>query len=234
MSESIADFLQQIPLFQGLTASQQVDVAQDFRLRHYRKGEIIFHQGDVGHSLYLVQVGKVRIYHMLPNGEETTVVILGRRQITGEFAVLDELPRSAVAQSLTHTTLLEMHKDQFLYHLENIPGLALALCRMVVGKTRLTSMYAETIARLDAAGRLLQLIIMYNQEMGEPQEDGKRYLIDLGLNQADLATMIGTSRGWINRILQEWRRRDLIHFDGGRILILDLPALIEERNSRIV
>lgn len=231
---SMLDFLREVPLFTNIKQADLETLAQDFRPRHYRKGDTIFHQGDRGSVLYLVRQGKVRIFHLSRNGDETTITILARRHVTGEFAVLDNLPRSASAKALSHCTLLEMHHDAFLHHLETISGLALAVCRLVVGKARWTSMYAEAIARLDAPGRLLHLLLMYNTELGEAEEPGQRYFIDLGLNQSDLATMVGVSRGWVNQILQEWRRRDLIDFDAGKVMILDLPRVQAERDSRMV
>ena len=64
-------------------------------------------------------------------------------------------------------------------------------------------------------------------------EPGKKFVFDLGLNQSDLASMVGARREWVNRILNEWRRRGLLEFDNGVITILDLPRVVAERDSRI-
>lgn len=226
-------FLKETPLFQELGENVIAYLADDFRIRHYRKGEIVVHQGDESRSLFVVMRGKVRIYHLNPAGEETTVTILSPRQLIGEFALIDGQPRSATVQAITATTLLEMPSERCLHHLEHVPGFALAMCRQIVNKVRWTSAYAETIARFDTAGRLLHFLLTYNAELGEALEPGKRYLLDLGLNQSDLATLVGAQRGWINHILQEWRKRGLVEFDRGKITILDLPAVERERDMRI-
>jgi len=64
-------------------------------------------------------------------------------------------------------------------------------------------------------------------------EPGKRYEVELSLNQADLASMVGARREWVNRILGEWRQRGLIEYRRGNIEILDLPAVEEERDRRM-
>jgi CRP-like cAMP-binding protein len=84
-----------------------------------------------------------------------------------------------------------------------------------------------------AAGRLLHILLQYNEQLAEEVEAGKRYVLDLGLNQADLASLVGARREWVNRLLQDWRRRGLIEHQAGRITILDLPAAQRERDSRI-
>ena len=161
------------------------------------------------------------------------MAIFARRQILGEFAVIDSQPRSAAAKAINTCTLLETTQDRFVQRLEDMPGLALAMCKQLVSKARWTTMYAETIARLDATGRLLHFLLFYNDVFGQEEEPGKRYVLDLGLNQSDLATLVGTGRGWVNRILQDWRKRRLIEFNAGKITFLDLPRVKEERDSRL-
>jgi CRP-like cAMP-binding protein len=107
------------------------------------------------------------------------------------------------------------------------------MCKQLVSKARWTCMYAETIAQLDAAGRLLHLLLLYNDEFGQVEEEGRRSVLDLGLNQTDLASLVGARRGWINSILQDWRKRGLIELEAGKITFLDLPRIRHERDSRI-
>ena len=100
----------------------------------------------------------------------------------------------------------------------------MGLARLLAQKLRWTAAYAESIAQFDAAGRLLHIILLHNERYGEELEPGMKYTLDLGLNQADLASMVGARREWVNRILNEWRRRGLLSFDNGAITILDLHA----------
>lgn len=227
------DFLREVPLFVPLSEGNLRLLARDFRAREYRPGEIIFHQGDQSQDLYLVLKGKIRVFLLSLSGDETTIVLLSRRHLLGEFAIIDSQPRSATAKAISACTLLEISQAKFLRHLEQMPGLALALCKQLVGKARWTCMYAETIAQLDAAGRLLHLLLLYNDEFGQIEEGGQRSVLDLGLNQTDLASLVGARRGWINSILQDWRKRGLVEYDSGVITLLDLPRIQQERDRRV-
>jgi len=109
----------------------------------------------------------------------------------------------------------------------------MSFIRLLSGKVRWTAAYAESIAQFDAAGRLLHIVLLNNELFGRELEAGKRYVVDLGLNQTDLASMIGARREWVNRILSDWKRRGLLEFDNGEITILDLPRVVAERDSRI-
>ncbi len=225
--------LKNVPLFADLREKDLAVLADDFRLREYDKGEIIFHQGDHGHELYIVVRGKVRIFKTSPSGNETSINIFSTYDFIGEFATIDSQPRSATAKAIERCAVLEMTQDRFLQHMREIPDLAIEMTRLLASKVRWTAAYAETIAQFDAAGRLLHILLFYNEQFGQEIEAGKRYILDLSLNQAGLASLVGARREWINRILRDWRKRGLVEYEAGRITILDLPAVERERDGRI-
>jgi CRP/FNR family transcriptional regulator, cyclic AMP receptor protein len=226
-------FLKEVPLFSNLQEKELAVLVNDFRLREYHKDEIIFHQGDHGYDLYVIMQGKIRVFKTSPSGNETTLNIFSTYDILGELAIIDNQPRSASAKSIGRCAMLEITRDRFLQNAREMPELALAMVRLLTGKLRWTAAYAETIAQFDAAGRLLHILLLYNEQFGEEIEAGKRYELDLSLNQNDLASLVGARRAWVNRILSEWRKRGLIEYDAGKIIILDLPAVEQERDSRI-
>lgn len=226
-------FLAKVPMFAGLKETDLSALASDFHLKEYEKDEIIFRQEETSRELYIVFRGKVRIFRNSPGGNETSITIFTTYDVLGEFAAIDNLPRSATAKALVPTALLVISQERFLGHLRTIPDLALTLARLLVSKVRWTAAYAETIAQYDAAGRLLHILLLYNQQFGEVIEPGKQYVLDLALNQSDLASLVGARREWINRILRDWSRRRLIKYKAGKIFILDLAGVVAERDRRI-
>lgn len=227
------DTVRSVPIFAELTERDLAALVEDFRLREYGRDELIFRQGDETTEIYVVLRGKVRIYKVSPGGEETTIAIFGPNDVIGEMAALDGLERSATGKALSGAALLAMTQERFVHHAQTIPGLSFALARLLSQKLRWTAAYAESIAQYDAAGRLLHLILINNERYGRAVEPGKRYVLDLDLTQSDLASMVGARREWVNRLLRDWTKRGLLEFDRGAITILDLPRVIQERDSRI-
>jgi CRP-like cAMP-binding protein len=225
--------LRTMPIFTDLADRDLASLADDLRAKEYAKDETIFRQGDESREVYFVRKGKVRIYKISPSGNETSIVIFSTNDVIGELAAVDHEPRSATAKAVTAVSLLNMAQDRFLHHLETMPRFAMAFIRLLSGKLRWTAAYAESIAQFDAAGRLLHIILQANAQYGRALTPDKEYVVDLSLNQTDLASMIGARREWVNRILGDWRRRGLLEFEGGVIHILDLPRAVAERDSRI-
>ena len=225
-------FLRTVPLFADLSVAELAALTNDFGVRKYDRDEIIFHQGDESREFYVVCQGKVRAFRISPGGAETSIVIFSVGGIIGEYAAVDGRPRSATAKAIVPTVLLTMAQDRLLQHIRCMPELALGMIRLVSAKARWTAEYAEAVAQYDAAGRLVHILLRYNEQLGEEIEPGRVYELDLGLSQTDLATLVGARREWVNRILQDWRKRGLIECKDGKIIILDLPRVQAERDSR--
>jgi CRP/FNR family transcriptional regulator, cyclic AMP receptor protein len=225
-------FLSKVPLFAQLNAAELATLAGAFRSRSYPKNQVIFSEGDDSDDLYVVLKGKVRIFMTSPGGNKTSINIFSTHNVIGEFATIDRQPRSATAEALGPCLLLEMAGSKFRQYLQDIPALSLAMTGVLATKLRWTAAYAEAIAQYDAAGRLLHILLRYNEQFGEVLEPGKSYRLDLGLNQEELASLVGARREWINRLLQDLRRRNLIEYQAGKIIIMDLPGVQEERDRR--
>ena len=225
--------LRDIPLFADLPERELAALVDDFRLREYARDELIFRQGDETREVYVVLRGKVRIYKVSPAREETTIAIFAKDDLIGEMAALDDRPRSATGKAISTVSLLALTHERFVHHVQTVPMLGFSLARLLSLKIRWTAAYAESIAQYDAAGRLLHMLLVHNERFGQVVEPDKVYVVDLGLTQSDLASMVGARREWINRLLRDWKKRGLLEFDRGAITILDLPRVIAERDSRI-
>ena len=226
-------FLRNVPLFTTLDDKLLSRIYQDFRVRQFNRDEVLFRQDDTSRQFYIVVKGSVRVFKVSPSGGETSISVFFERDIVGEFATIDAKPRSATAKTLGKAVLLEMHHADFLQHMRDLPDLSLRMCQLLCEKVRWTASYAETISQFDAAGRLLHMLLLYKDQHGIEIEPGKRYQLNLSLNQTDLASLIGARREWVNRLLTDWRKRELIEHRAGKITILDLPAVVAERDSRI-
>lgn len=227
------EFLRSIALFAPLNDADIDRIAADLLPVTFQRYEVIFNQDDASHSAYIVRSGKVRIYRSSALGHETSINVFQDGSIIGEFAALDQQPRSATAVAITNCLLWELSSAAMSRHLRAIPALALAMSQLLVQKLRWTAAYAETIAQYDATGRLLHILLLYNAQFGEAIEPGKRYLLDLALTQDDLASLVGARREWINRLLQDWRRQGLLMYEAGKIIILNLPAVEAERSRHL-
>ena len=109
--------------------------ASSLRIRRYRKNETIFHQGDPGDSLYIIESGSVKIVLPSPEGEEGAIIAtLARADFFGELALLDGAPHSATAVAIEPTEALVLRRDRFEELVETEPELRKALFAALVDR----------------------------------------------------------------------------------------------------
>ena len=198
--------------------------AASLRVRHYRRGETIFHQGDPGDSLYIVESGAVNIVLPSPEGQDSAIIAtLARGDFFGELALLDGEPHSATAIASEPVEALILQQARFEVLLESQPGLRRALIAGLVAELRRLTGHVEDLHFLDLPGRLASRIIRLAREASPGQDHDVR--IEWRFTQAELGGMIGGTRQTVNRLLADLTAQGLIHLEGETMIIPDLDRL---------
>ena len=91
--------------------------------RHYKQGEIIFHLGDIGDRLYVINKGEVDVIREDAEKKERILARLGPGEYFGEMALLSSAPRNATIRAATDVEALTIHRDEFASLHGSIPAL---------------------------------------------------------------------------------------------------------------
>jgi CRP/FNR family transcriptional regulator/CRP/FNR family cyclic AMP-dependent transcriptional regulator len=188
------------------------------RRRRYRRGDVLFHQGDPGHGLYLVIAGHLKVVLLRETGEELILSILGPGDVVGEMALLDSAPRSATVVALEAVETATLSRGDFLGLLRRSPETVQGLLAVL----------AQTIRRLDAEvgdlrftglhGRLAKKLLDLAGAHGRPVGDATE--IQVALTQEELAGLIGATRQRVNKLLGRYEECGAIARQRRRITIL--------------
>jgi len=68
---------------------------------HYRRGDVIVHQGEIGDSFYIIENGEVEVLQRGAGGEPIRVAVRKAGESFGEIALLKATPRTATVRCLT-------------------------------------------------------------------------------------------------------------------------------------
>jgi CRP/FNR family transcriptional regulator len=218
------DALRRCALFAKVDDDTLRVLARNLRLRRFRRGETIFHQGDPGDSLFIVEGGSVKIVLPSPEGEEAAIIAtLGRGDFFGELALLDGAPRSATAVALEPTQALVFGRATFEQLLDQERDLRNALFAGLVAELRRLTGHVEELHFLDLPGRLARRLVRLARE-ADPNATGDVRLT-WPYTQSDLAGMIGGTRQTVNRLLNDFVGRGLLRFEKDSVVIPDLERL---------
>lgn len=191
--------------------------------RSYRKAETLFHEGDPGDSLHLIDKGRVAIRVTTRAGDEAILAVLGRGDSFGEQALLSPTARrtaSAVALEPVETrVLLRTDFEQLLVEQPSVEHFLVQVLATTVRRLSnllVEAMYLPVDQRV--VRRLADLAEVYATD-GAP--------IDVPLRQDQLASLAGSTRSTTNRVLQQLVDASIVELARGRIVILDVAALAD-------
>jgi CRP/FNR family transcriptional regulator len=223
-NEFALDALRRCALFAKVDDEALRLCARNLRIRKFRRAETIFHQGDPGDSLFILEAGSVKIVLPSPEGEEGAIIAtLSRGDFFGELALLDGAPHSATAVALEPTQALVLGRSTFQGLVDDEPGLRNALFSGLVAELRRLTGHVEELHFLDLPGRLARRLVRLARE-ADPAATGEVRLT-WPYTQSDLAGMIGGTRQTVNRLINDLAERGLVRFEKDSVVIPNLERL---------
>jgi CRP-like cAMP-binding protein len=87
-------FLNTVAIFKDIPLDNLMEIAGIANDEQYTKNTVLFEEGDVGDSLYLIVQGSVGVRKKGKKDAEL-IAVLGANQCVGEMAILSDEPRTA-------------------------------------------------------------------------------------------------------------------------------------------
>ena len=133
------DTLRQVPLFESLDNEAAAEVCKLLENLDCKAETFLFHAGDVGDAMYLIERGKVRICMQATDGHQMTLTELHRGDFFGEMALLlDGQRRSADAVVAEDARLAVLSREHFLAFMRTNPNVALEMLTALANRLRRT------------------------------------------------------------------------------------------------
>jgi CRP-like cAMP-binding protein len=119
------------PLFEMLSNQELEYVAELSRPRRFTAGQVVFTEGEIGDSLYVIASGEVEVLRRNGSGENSAIATLRAPEFFGEMSLIDKEYRSATVRARTDAELLHLtaenlatlrkrHRDGFTFVVINI------------------------------------------------------------------------------------------------------------------
>jgi CRP-like cAMP-binding protein len=110
-----ADALTRVPMFSRLSEETLVEMAAALEMRQFDAGTILFHKGDPGDEMFIVQEGSVAIYEPSEDepSKERPLRIFRAGETFGEMALIDFQPRTLSARAMQPTQTLVLSGNEF-------------------------------------------------------------------------------------------------------------------------
>ena len=213
-----------VTLFRDFGEAERAALEGRCAWRRYRPGERIFERGSHGREVFFVIEGAVNIVGLSPTGREVSFATAGAGDTVGEFAAIDELPRSASMVATEDSLLAVLPAGPFVELLKQHGQITFQLLQRLCKFVRKGDERILEVSSLAAINRIYgELLRLAEPDEAEPDLWVVKPLPPL----RELASQAATTRELVSSALSRLYPSGLIRRKGDNLYIMDRAALEE-------
>lgn len=187
----------------------------------YKEDAMIFTQQDSADTIYFILSGRVRVYVDLENGRSFTFDVLDKGSIFGDSSFLPNGTHKVSIKAVVDTTIVSMDVNDSVTFLAKYPD----LLKIVLGfLSENCNDLTQQIIRMkfyDAPQKVADFLLS--------KSEGKK---TIPYTQEDVAVSTGMNRVTVTRILNSFKKQELVSNSYGLITILDRKGLRKIRTGK--
>lgn len=211
----------QLNSMNALTKEELKRVSECKTTRFYKKGDVIFDEGESLNGVFCVRSGVCKLTKLSANGKDHTVKLLGKGELLGQRSIISDERTNLSAIALNDIELCFVPKEQIISNIQENRDFSFNVLQQLASDLRDAEDDLITMAQKSVRQRLAEALIYVNTNFGE-DTDG---FLTLVLSREDYASIVGTATESAIRILSQFKKEGLISTTGKQIKIQDLEAL---------
>lgn len=218
------DKIKKIPLFNAVDDKTMSELTEIITIRKYKKGMLIFVEGEIGDALYFVNSGLVKLSKTMEDGREQVLHYVKEGDIFAEILLFDKGPFPATAEVMADSEIGIIHNSELEKFLFNHPKATVQILAVMSKRLRQAQQQIRDLALYSTFDRLITTLLKLAREHGEKTEQGIK--INLALGQQDLANLIGSSRETVARFMADLKKSKTITVQKQYITIINEDKLL--------
>jgi CRP-like cAMP-binding protein len=214
-------------VFCTLTDDQLAKLSVEKSCNIYKKGQLVFFEGNRPTGLYCVNKGKVKVYQIGTEGKEQIIRLAKDGDILGYRSLISGEMYTASASIIEDATICYIPKKIFFDLLQTNSDLSTRMMKLLSNDLKSAEKRITGLAQKPVRERMAETILMLKEFYGL---DSEKHTIRANLSREDIANIVGTATETAIRILSEFRSEKMINLVGKRIQIINNDALIKAAN----
>lgn len=185
--------------------------------KDFRKGQIVFNEGDPSRGFFLVVTGAVKVYRVGPDGRERVFHVVEAGDSFAEAAMfMDAYPATAEALATT-TTVIHIEKNGFKQLLTRDPRLSLKVIGSLVKWLSHMRNALTDLTLKEVPGRFASYVLSLPVDPTRP--------IKINISKTTLAQTLGTTKETFSRLLRRLASNRVLTFRGNQIKVQNRARL---------
>ncbi len=215
-------------LFCGLSLSEREVISQNKRKNIFKKGQVIYYEGNYPQGLFCIFQGKIKISTIGRKGKEQIVKFKGRGEVLGYRALLNDEPYNATATAISDCQVCHISKNAFLDTLEKSKHLSLNTIHLLSNDLKESEQKLINLSQKPVKERVAEALLLLKKHFGL-EEDGKT--IEVNLTRREIGEIAGITTETTIRILSELSKEKILKLADKKISIMDIQQLVKIGNN---
>ena len=179
-------------------------------ISNYRKGQVVFAQGDPADSVLYIREGRVKIAVVSDQGKEAVVAFLKAGDFIGEGCLTGRPRRVSTARALEDSVISRVDKATMARILREQPNFSERFTAHLLARTlRVEEDLVDQLFNSSEKRLARALLLLAN--FGK---DGKQEPVIAKVSQETLADMIGTTRSRVSHFMNKFRQLGYVDYNG--------------------
>ncbi|WP_199119413.1 response regulator [Pedobacter sp. ASV28] len=194
------------------------------KIRHIKKKQIIYYEGDSVNGIYLIASGRVKTMKIAEDGRELLISIFGPEEYFGVAALLANEDYKETAEAMEDTSLCLLPRELVQELIGKYPDVASKFINILANSVLESEQQLLQLAYYSVRKRMAELLLRLRHRSGEDD------LTKLNISRDNLASMAGIATETVSRILSDFKEEGIIAKDLGQLIILDQQKLEKMKN----
>jgi CRP/FNR family cyclic AMP-dependent transcriptional regulator len=190
--------------------------------KEFPKGTVLFHEGEAGKEMFVLQAGRVVITKTVRDTLQT-LATLGPGEFFGEMALISNRPRNATATVEEQARLLVIDPKTFEGMIRGNSEIAVRMIKKLAERLGEADAQIENLLLTDPSSRVVHQLLQACQTRGRPMEEG----VEIDFNLRELPILTGVGEPGIRAEVARLERSGLLERTGDRILVRDTARLAD-------
>jgi CRP/FNR family transcriptional regulator, cyclic AMP receptor protein len=190
----------------------------------YRRGELVFSQGDAASDIRYLQKGAIKLVVLSRIGKEAVVAMLGPGDFFGEGVLTGQTLRMGTATAVVPSSVLSIEKDVMVQLLHEQPAFSDRFITFMLARN--IRIEADLVDQLfNSSEKRLARVLLLLARYGETNPVNPQRTVPK-LSQETLAEMIGATRSRVNFFMNKFRKLGFIEYNGGIKINASLLSIV--------
>ena len=193
----------------------------------YKKGQVIFYEGNHPQGLYCISSGKVKIHKLGDQGKDQIVRFAGSSDILGYRALLSDDLYSATATAMEDSVICKISKEKFFEVLEKNQALSLKAIKMLTNDLKRSEQKIIDITQKPVRERIAEALLILKESFGLKEDN---QTLNTQLTRREIGEIAGVTSETTIRTLSDFNKEGIIELNKKDIVLTNLKALVTIAN----